>query len=54
MKIEEYYDSEYCDECEEYKFSDIFEIYVGDNEEYPKLRLCKSCLLKLLKAIIER
>lgn len=52
MKVQESWDSDRCDECGVY--SEVFEIYVGDDEEYPNLRLCKSCLLKLLKAIIER
>jgi hypothetical protein len=52
MKIQESYDKEFCHECNEYGY--VFEIYIGDDAEYPKLRLCKSCLLKLFDAIIRR
>ena len=52
MKVQESYDTEYCYECGKYDYA--FEIYVGNDEEYPKLRLCKSCLLKLFDAIIRR
>lgn len=51
MKLEESYDKNHCDECGDYGYT--FEITL-DNDDYPKLRLCKKCLLKLLKAIIER
>ena len=50
IKLEESYDK-YCDECETY--GSVFEIYIQDNE-YESLKLCKKCLLRLLKAIVER
>lgn len=51
MKLEESYDKGTCDECDEYAY--VFEI-TTNGDEYPRLRLCKKCLLKLLKAIVER
>lgn len=47
-------ESEYkhsCDECDAYTY--VFEIETRD-ENYPEMRLCKKCLLQLLKLIIER
>lgn len=50
MKVEECYDKLYCDNCDTYTY--VFEIKNKDNEYV--LKLCKKCLLQLLKAIIER
>lgn len=40
-----------CDECEDYTY--VFQIETRD-EDYHQMRLCKRCLLDLLKLIIER
>lgn len=50
MIVEEYYRKNHCDNCEEYTV--VFEIKTKD--EIVHLRLCKTCLLELLKGIIER
>ena len=53
MKLEEVYDKYECDECGAWDY--VFKITFEGDEEYPiTIRLCKKCLLKLLKAIIER
>ncbi len=53
MKLVELYDEYDCDECDEY--TSVFLITFEGDEAYPeKIRLCKKCLLKLLKLIIER
>lgn len=58
MKVVESNDKHFCDECDEYGYT--YDIYVhrGHAEEdqscYPSLQLCKSCLMKLFKAILER
>ena len=51
MKVENLYDKNICDECDEY--TETFGIYIK-GEEYPVLKLCKKCLLTLLTAIVER
>lgn len=51
MKLEESYDKNNCDECDAYEY--VFEITTA-NDDWPTMRLCKKCLLKLLKAIVER
>ena len=51
MEIKEGWDKCYCDECG--KYTNCFDIFAGE-EEYAKLQLCKSCLIRLLKLIIER
>ena len=50
MLVQENYDKHHCDNCEDYTY--VFEIKL-QNEEVV-LRLCKKCLLQLLKAIVER
>lgn len=51
MKLEES-DCKYsCDECDTYGY--VFEVTTANNS-YPSLRLCKKCLLELLKKIVER
>ena len=50
MIVEDRGDKHYCDNCEEYTY--IFEIKTQNGCCY--LRLCKKCLLQLLKAIVER
>lgn len=58
MKVEETRDKNCCDECGEYDYA--FEIRVrsgrdeDEKKDYALLTLCKPCLLKLLKAIVER
>jgi hypothetical protein len=58
MKIGESNDKHFCNECNEYGYT--WDIYVhSDFDEetqscYPSLQLCKSCLLKLFKAILYR
>lgn len=53
MKLEETYDRYSCDECDTYDY--LFTITIGDCAETSReTSLCKSCLLKLLKLIIER
>ena len=51
IRVEESNDKECCSACDKYGY--LFEIRIGDNE-WPELRLCKKCLLELMKAIIER
>lgn len=51
MKVQESDNKRYCDNCGEYTY--VFDIST-ETDEYPQLTLCKKCLLKLLKAIIER
>jgi hypothetical protein len=50
MYVEEYYDKSYCDNCDDYTYVFLVKSKNGSIE----LRLCKKCLLQLLKAIIER
>ena len=50
MKIERDYEA-CCDNCDVY-FEDIYTIYSDSGDII--IKLCKECLLKLLKAIIER
>lgn len=53
MKLVELYDDYICDECGE--CTSVFSIAFEEDKECPtKIRLCKKCLLKLLKLIIER
>ena len=51
MKVEELYEKDYCDNCDVYS-ADVFKIRTTDDTVI--IRLCKKCLLQLLKAIIER
>ena len=48
--VEERYEEHYCDNCDKHDY--VFEIKTKEDEVI--LRLCKKCLLQLLKAIIER
>lgn len=50
MKVQETNDKYNCDNCCEYTY--VFEILTRDGVY--NMRLCKKCLLELLKAIIER
>lgn len=50
MRVEKSNYERTCDECGE--FADAFEITLADG--YTQMVLCKDCLMKLLKAIIER
>lgn len=50
MKLEELCDKAYCDNCDTYDYA--FEIKTETG--IVSIRLCKKCLLKLLKLIIER
>lgn len=58
MKIGESNDKHFCNECDKYGYT--WDIYVrsdydGDDQPYyPRLQLCKSCLMKLFKVILER
>ena len=61
MKVIETCDKYTCNECGEYDY--VFDIFVANSDEfiedgedysYPSLRLCKKCLIKLWKAILER
>ena len=51
MKLEESWDKYHCDECGDYTY--VFKLTL-EGDEYETISLCKSCLIKLLKAIIER
>ena len=51
MKVEEYHERGNCEDCHSY--ADLWGIYIYENK-YPSLMLCKNCLLKLLKGIVER
>ena len=51
MKITETDDKRPCEECDGYGYA--FELKLK-TDKYPTVTLCKNCLLKLLKAIIER
>jgi hypothetical protein len=51
MKLEETDYKYSCDECDTYDY--LFEIETQP-ENYHSIRLCKKCLLNLLKMIIER
>lgn len=48
MTLNESYEKYPCEECDQYTY--VFEIKIGDCTT----RLCKKCLLNLLKLIIER
>lgn len=50
MKVLDTYDKDGCDNCGAYTY--VFDL-VDKNDEC-RLRLCKKCLLELLRAIIER
>lgn len=50
MKVARYYDRRTCDNCE--KCVEVYEISLEDGTVI--MRLCHACLLKLLKALIER
>ena len=50
MMVEELYGRAQCDNCGEIELA--FEIKTKDGVR--QLKLCKKCLLELLKAIIER
>lgn len=55
MLLKEKYEKWTCEECDTYDY--VFEIEIGDETEgsySTRIRLCKKCLLKLLKLIIER
>jgi hypothetical protein len=55
MKLEELYDKYECEECGAWEYT--YKITIGHDSEdtyETYIRLCKKCLLKLLKAIIER
>ena len=39
-----------CECCEQY--TEVYEIYI--TPDYPVARLCRKCLMELIKAIIER
>ena len=59
MTLEETWDKEYCEECGEYDY--VWELRVkyyddddSDSNGYVQVRLCKKCLLKLMKLIVER
>ena len=56
MKLQETYDKDICEECDEYTY--VFKIDIGDDIEggFPehRIRLCKKCLLNLFKLILER
>ena len=50
MKVEEYYEKKCCTNCEKYTY--VHNIVLSDGTIV--LSLCKECLLKLLKGLIER
>lgn len=50
MKVEDTYDMHICGECDKWAHTYDLELCQGEYH----IRLCKKCLLKLLKAIIER
>ena len=50
MKVEELYYDGSCDDCDEW--GTVFEIKSDGGKVY--MKLCKSCLLDLLKAIVAR
>ena len=50
MKLQELNDKTICDNCDEYDYT--FEIQTDTG--IVAIRLCKKCLLQLLKLIIER
>ena len=57
MKLEESYDKRTCDECGEYDY--VWELKLKHEDEcgeyeYTDVKLCKKCLMRLLKLIIER
>jgi hypothetical protein len=56
MNLREKYDKHSCEECDEYTY--VYEIKIGaeDEDDYgaSTIYLCKKCLLKLFKLILER
>lgn len=50
MRVEELYHEGTCDECD--SWTTVFEIYLSDGTR--QLKLCRKCLMELLKAIVER
>ena len=50
MKVIDTYDKGYCDNCEEWVY--VFDIVTEKGTH--TMTLCKDCLLKLMKGIIER
>lgn len=51
MKVEKTFDKSFCSNCDEY-CDELYE--VCDDYGNIIIKLCKQCLLNLLKAIIER
>lgn len=58
MKVIESNEKRSCNNCDTYGYT--WDIYTNDDlmfpedETYPSMSLCKSCLMKLFKAILER
>lgn len=53
ITVKESYDKRNCDDCDTYDY--VFEIRTSsDDDDWCSLKLCKKCLLQLLKAIVER
>lgn len=50
MKLNRLFDDRQCDECA--SWCDVYELTLNDG--FRILRLCPKCLVKLLKAIVER